>query len=116
MYRYIGFKLNTTNIATIVKIGSIRLDLCANCETSNRQKPYSVKKILKITETVDNWGGVDSYQDTNQIKDYLKNPAYFSDDAWIEYEENGNKGVCFMDDLIGHEVMVGEEIILVKEK
>ena len=75
-----------------------------------------MKKILKITETVDNWGGVDSYQEINQIKDYLKNPAYFSDDAWIEYEENGNRGVCFMDDLIGHEVMVGEEIILVKEK
>lgn len=75
-----------------------------------------MKRIIKITETVDNWGGVDSYQDTSQIMGYLKDPAYFSDDAWIEYEENGNKGVCFMDDLIGHEVMVGEEIIRVKGK
>ena len=75
-----------------------------------------MKKIIKITETVDNWGGVDTYATTSEVKSYLKDPAYFSDDAWIEYEENGNKGVCFIDDLIGHEVMVGEEIILVKEK
>jgi hypothetical protein len=75
-----------------------------------------MKNIIKITETVDNWGGVDSYVTTSELKSYLEDPAYFSDDAWIEYEENGNKGVCFIDDLIGHEVMVGEEIILVKEK
>jgi hypothetical protein len=75
-----------------------------------------MKKITKITETVDNWGGVDTYETPSEIKVYLEDPSYFSDDASFEFEENGNKGVCFIDDLIGQEVMVGEEVILVEEE
>lgn len=73
-----------------------------------------MKKILKIMETVDNWGGVDTYETPGEIKSYLEDPSYFSDDAAIEFEEDGKKGVCYIDDLIGQEVIVGEEIILVE--
>ena len=73
-----------------------------------------MKKILKITETVDNWGGVDTYETPGEIKSYLEDPSYFSDDAAFEFEEDGKKGVCYIDDLIGQEVIVGEEIILVE--
>ena len=75
-----------------------------------------MKKILKISEVVDNWGGVDTYETTEEIKSYLIDPAYFSDDATFEFEEDGKKGVCYIDDLIGQEVIVGEEIILVEEE
>ena len=60
-----------------------------------------MKHILKISETVDNWGGQDFYETPAEIEGYLSDPSYFSDDASIEYEENGELGTCFMDDLIG---------------
>jgi hypothetical protein len=52
-----------------------------------------MKRILKILETVDNWGGVDTYETPGEIKTYLEDPSYFSDDASFEFEEDGKKGV-----------------------
>jgi hypothetical protein len=74
-----------------------------------------MKKILKITETVDNWGGVDTYETPKDIKSFLEDPSSFSDDVTFEFVEDEKKGICFIDDLIGHEVMVGDDIILVGE-
>ena len=74
-----------------------------------------MKHILKISETVDNWGGQDFYETPEEIEGYLSDPSYFSCDASIEYEENGELGTCFMDELIGEEVKVGDKIILVEE-
>lgn len=74
-----------------------------------------MKHILKISETVDNWGGQDFYETPAEIEVYLSDPSYFSDDALIDYEENGELGTCFIDDLIGEEVKVGEKIILIQE-
>ena len=74
-----------------------------------------MKHILKISETVDNWGGQDFYETPGEIEVYLSDPSYFSDDAVIEYEEDGERGVCFIDDLISEEVKVGDKIILVEE-
>lgn len=74
-----------------------------------------MKQILKISETVDNWGGQDFYETPGEIEVYLSDPSYFSDDAVIDYEEDGERGTCFIDDLIGEEVKVGDKIILVEE-
>ena len=74
-----------------------------------------MKHILKISETVDNWGGQDFYETPAEIEVYLSDPSYFSDDAVIEYEEDGERGACFIDELVGGEVKVGDKIILVEE-
>jgi hypothetical protein len=75
-----------------------------------------MKKILKITEVVGNWGEIDTYETAGEIKAYLEDPSYFSDDASVSFEEFGNKGICFISDLFNEEVLVGEEIILVEEE
>jgi hypothetical protein len=74
-----------------------------------------MKKIIKISETVDNWGGKDFYETPGEIEMYLSDPSYFSDDAVIDYEENGVKGSCFIDELIGEEVLIGERVLLIEE-
>lgn len=73
-----------------------------------------MKKILKITEVVGNWGEIDTYESVVEVKSYLEDPAYFLHDASVTFEEFGNVGICFVSDLIGHEVMIGEEIVLIE--
>jgi hypothetical protein len=74
-----------------------------------------MKTILKISETVDNWGGQDFYETPEEIETYLSDPSYWSDDAMIDYEENGEMGCCFIDELIGEEVNIGDKRILIEE-
>ena len=74
-----------------------------------------MKNILKISDVVDNRGRTDVYMGKVQIKLYLDDPGYWSDDAIIEYEEDGEKGICFIDDIVGQEVLIEDEVYLVEE-
>ncbi len=74
-----------------------------------------MKKIIKITDIVDNHGGTEIYEGKGQITMYLDDPSYWSDDAVIEYEENGVKSVCFIDELVGATVLIEDEEYEVEE-
>jgi hypothetical protein len=74
-----------------------------------------MKKISKIVDVVDNWGGTEEYNTTETIRIYLDDPDYWSDDALVYFEENGVKGRCSIDDILNQEVLVGDEIYLLEE-
>jgi len=74
-----------------------------------------MKKIIQIKEVVDNWGTETFVTASHQIKKVLQDPESWTDDMVITYEMNGERGICLIDDLIGQEVFVGNEVILVKE-
>lgn len=74
-----------------------------------------MKKILAIEETVDNWGNTERVITPGEILEYLTDPATWSDDLILTFEEDSQKGVCFIDDLIGEKVLVGDEVLTVKE-
>lgn len=74
-----------------------------------------MKRIIQITEVIDNLGGVEYISSSKVIKKILEDPACWSDDMIFTYEMNGGRSVCFIDDLVGQEVIVGNEIILVQE-
>ena len=74
-----------------------------------------MKKILKIVDVADNWGGTDEYNTPETIRIYLDDPSYWSDDALIYFEENGVRGRCCIDDILNEEVLIDEEVYLVEE-
>lgn len=74
-----------------------------------------MKKITRIVDVVDNWGGTEEYNTPQTIRIYLDDPSYWSDDALIHFEENGMKGRCSIDDILNQEVLVGDEVYLVEE-
>lgn len=74
-----------------------------------------MKTIIKIVDTIDNWGGTEEYNTTEEIRSYLDDPGYWSDDAIFHYTEEGEAGVCFIDDILDTEVMVGDEVYQVEE-
>lgn len=74
-----------------------------------------MKKILKIVDVIDNWGGTEEYNTPETIRIYLDDPDYWSDDALIYFEENGVKGRCCIDDILNEEVLIDGEVYLVEE-
>ncbi len=74
-----------------------------------------MKKILKIVDVIDNWGGTEEYNTPETIRIYLDDPDYWSDDALIYFEENGVKGRCCIEDILNEEVLIDEEVYLVEE-
>lgn len=75
-----------------------------------------MKTIIKIVDVTDNWGGTEEYNTPEQIRNYLDSPGYFSDDATYHYTEGNEMGICFIDDILDTEVMIGDEVYQVKEK
>lgn len=74
-----------------------------------------MKKIIQIKEVVDNRGNETFVTTSHQIKKVLQDPESWTDDMTFTYEVNGERGICLIDDLIGQEVFVGNEVILVEE-
>ncbi len=74
-----------------------------------------MKKIIQIKETVDNWGTETYVTSAHLIKKVLEDPEVWNDDMVFTYDMNGERGICLIQDLIGQEVIVGNEIVLVKE-
>jgi len=75
-----------------------------------------MKTIVKIVETIDNWGGEVVYEKEQDILDYLKDPASLdTDDAVFYYEEGETQNFCLLDDIIGTEVMVGKQKIYIDD-
>ena len=74
-----------------------------------------MKKIIQVKEIVDNWGTERFVTASHQIKKILQDPEVWNDDMNFLYEMNGERGICVIDDIIGQEVLVGNEVILVKE-
>ena len=60
-------------------------------------------KIVRYSETVDNWGRTESSSKPQIIHSILKDSDNFSDDMVFE---GPNSEVYFIDDLIGKEVVV----------
>ena len=74
-----------------------------------------MKKIIQVKEVVDNWGTETFVTAAHQIKKVLQDPEVWNDDMNFLYEMNGERGICVIDDLIGQEVLVGNEVVLIKE-
>jgi hypothetical protein len=73
-----------------------------------------MKEIIKIVETVDNWGKEAVYTREQDILDYLQSPdSLDTDDAVFVYIENGTESFCLLDDIIGTEVAVGQNKIYI---
>lgn len=58
-------------------------------------------KIVRLEETVDNWGRTETTSLPSEIAEILRDPATWSDDQIFYDEENRP---FFIDDLIGKEV------------
>jgi len=74
-----------------------------------------MKRIIQVSEVIDNYGEVGYISLSKAIKKILEDPECWTDDLTFTYEMNGERGICFIDDLVGQEVIVGNEIILVQE-
>jgi len=74
-----------------------------------------MKRIIQIAEVIDNYGDVQYDTSTKGIKKTLQDPEYWTDDLSFTFEMNGERGICSIDDLIGQEVIVGNEVILVQQ-
>ena len=73
-----------------------------------------MKEIIRIVETVDNWGKEAVYTREQDILDYLQSPdSLDTDDAVFVYIENGTESFCLLDDIIGTEVAVGQHKIYI---
>jgi hypothetical protein len=73
-----------------------------------------MKEIIRIVETVDNWGKEAVYTREQDILDYLQSPdSLDTDDAVFVYIENGTESFCLLDDIIGTEVAVGQNKIYI---
>jgi len=70
-----------------------------------------MKKIVKLTETVDNNGRTKVEHNLDNIKNHLLSPEEWTDDILYFFEVDGKDGVCFVDELVGYDVMVGDEVI-----
>lgn len=69
-------------------------------------------EIVYYSEVIDNWGRTESSQKPNLIKDILKDEAAWTDDLTFE-DKQGN--VYYVDDLVGKQVKVGNEVFTIKE-
>jgi hypothetical protein len=73
-------------------------------------------KIVSMTSPVmsseAHWGKTETTTDHNEILNYLKDPECFTEDEKFQ-DENGN--AYSIDDLIGKEVEVGNQKIIVNE-
>ena len=78
-------------------------------------KEFNNRNKIFYKEVVDNWGNETFVTASHQIKKVLQDPESWTDDMMFLYELNGERGNCLIDDLIGQEVFVGNEVILVTE-
>jgi len=69
-------------------------------------------EIVYYSEVLDNWGRTESSMKPELIAAALKDPESWTDD--ITFEDKGGRKY-FIDDLIGQEVRVGNEIFTVEE-
>lgn len=74
-----------------------------------------MKRIIQVKEVIDNYGDVQYDTSAKGIKETLRDPECWTDDLIFTYEMNGERGICSIDDLIGQEVIVGNEVILIQE-
>jgi hypothetical protein len=73
-----------------------------------------MKEIIRIVETVGNWGEEVVYTQEQDILDYLQSPdSLDTDDAVFVYVENGTENFCLLDDIMGTEVAVGQQKIYI---
>lgn len=61
--------------------------------------------IVYYSEVLDNWGRTESSKDPAKIKKVLENAEEFNDDMTFEADSGQ---LFFIDELIGHEVKVGD--------
>ncbi len=66
--------------------------------------------IVYYSEVLDNWGRTESSREPEQLKSALLNVEGFTDD--MTFEDNTGH-IYFIDELIGHQVKVGEDIFVV---
>jgi len=66
--------------------------------------------IVYYEEVLDNWGRTESSREPEQLKSVLLNVEGFTDD--MTFEDNTGH-IYFIDELIGHQVKVGEDIFVV---
>jgi len=66
--------------------------------------------IVYYSEVLDNWGHTESSREPEQLKSVLLNVEGFTDD--MTFEDNTGH-IYFIDELIGHQVKVGEDIFIV---
>jgi hypothetical protein len=66
--------------------------------------------IVYYSEVLDNWGRTESSREPEQLKSVLLNVEGFTDD--MTFEDNTGH-IYFIDELIGHQVKVGEDIFVV---
>ncbi len=66
--------------------------------------------IVYYSEVLDNWGRTESSREPEQLKSVLLNVEGFTDD--MTFEDN-TRHIYFIDELIGHQVKVGEDIFVV---
>jgi hypothetical protein len=75
-----------------------------------------MKTIVKMTWPTGNSAGQEDSTDVGkEIKDYLSKPEDWDDDTYFGYTEGNVYGICYIDDLIGEKIKVGNEIIEVNE-
>jgi len=67
--------------------------------------------IIRMVNVVDNWGDTESTRDVDEIERAIKNKEW-DDDTWL-VDTFGNRYPIW--DLIGTEIKVGNNIILVKD-
>lgn len=74
-----------------------------------------MKKITHIIQKPYNHLGEECIDSVGEITNYLTDDLSWSDDDFIHFESDGIKGSCQIDELMGEEVQVGENIILITE-
>jgi hypothetical protein len=66
--------------------------------------------IVYYSEVLDNWGRTESSREPEQLKAVLLNVEGFTDD--MTFEDNTGH-IYFIDELIGHQVKVGDDVFVV---
>lgn len=71
-----------------------------------------MKEVYQILEVLDNWGGEQYFTSGKIIKDFLTDKESWTDDVTIYVkDQDGNTSTCFIDDLLGTEVIVEGEVV-----
>jgi hypothetical protein len=66
--------------------------------------------IVYYEEALDNWGRTESSRDPERLKEVLQTIEEFTDD--MTFEDNTGH-VYFIDELIGHQVKIGDDVFIV---
>ena len=66
--------------------------------------------IVYYSEVLDNWGRTESSREPEQLKSVLLNVEGFTDD--MTFEDNTGH-IYFIDELIGHQVKIGDDVFVV---